>query len=112
MMVQQDLWSSDILAPDEFAFVFADPTKKTGLDGYFNGFKDLAIWKLVQEAGAGNEAQRTKLWPQIQKLWLTDMPWMSIMWLPTVSGIRSTVCDVPVNALGWYQFQDSWLSNA
>lgn len=109
MMVQQDLWSSDILAPDEFAFVFADTTKN-GIDGYFSGFQNQQIWALVQKAGTATEAQRAALWPQIQKLWLTEMPWMSVMWLPTVTGIRSNVCNVPVNALGWYEFESSWVA--
>ena len=64
----------------------------------------------VAFANVCSHSVNAKLWPEIQKLWLKDMPWMSIMWLPTVSGIRSNVCDVPVNALGWYQFQDTWLS--
>jgi peptide/nickel transport system substrate-binding protein len=107
MLIPQPLWFSDVLVPDEFAFVFAD-TSKNGIDGYFSGYKNERIWKLVQAAGAAPDPQRGRLWATVQRLWNNEVPWVSLMWLPTETGIRSSVCNVKVNALGWYLFERAW----
>ena len=107
MLIPQPLWFSDVLVPDEFAFVFADTTKN-GIDGYFSGWKNAQIWKLVQQAGAAQDPQRGRVWAKIQRLWNVQAPWISMMWLPTETAIRSNVCNVKVNALGWYLYERAW----
>ncbi len=107
MLVPQPLWFSDVLVPDEFAFVFADTTSN-GIDGYFSGWQSEKIWSLVKQAGTAPDPKRAQLWHQIQREWNKETPWISTMWLPTITGVRNTECNVGVNALGWYLFERAW----
>ena len=109
MLIPQPLWFSDVLVPDEFAFVFADTTSN-GIDGYFSGWKNETIWTLVKQAGTAPDPKRRQLWYRIQRLWNAEVPWLSVMWLPTETAIRRNVCNVGVNALGWYLYERAWAS--
>jgi peptide/nickel transport system substrate-binding protein len=101
-------WTSDVVVPDEFAFLFTD-LSETGLEGFFSGWANQEIWDKVQVAGSASEADREELWPEIQQLWVDDMPWLVIHWLPSATAVRDTVCGVQLSKLGVYRFEHTWL---
>jgi peptide/nickel transport system substrate-binding protein len=103
-------WTSDVIVPDEFAVLFADNTE-TGLDGFFSGWDNPTIWNMIQEAVVASPDERETLWPTIQEAMVADSPWLNILWLPGVTGIRDDVCDVGVNKLGVYRFERAWLTS-
>ena len=101
-------WTSDVLVPDEFALLMADPTD-AGLDGFFSAWGNESVWAMVEEAVAATEERRQELWPQIQAAWVADMPWLNILWLPLATGVRDGVHDVDQDALGVYHFENTWI---
>ena len=106
MLVPQPLWFSDVLVPDEFAFVFADTTKN-GIDGYFSGWKNEKSGHSSSRPAPRPIPTRTTLAPDSAP-WNNETPWISTMWLPTITGIRNTECNIKVNGLGWYLFERAW----
>ena len=101
-------WTSDVLVPDEFALLMADPTD-AGLDGFFSAWGNESVWAKVEEAVAATEKRRQELWPKIQAEWVADMPWLNILWLPLATGVRDGVHDVDQDALGVYHFENTWI---
>ena len=78
-------WTSDVLVPDEFALLMADPTED-GLDGFFSAWGNESLWAKIETAVSADEATRAQLWPEIQAEWTADMPWLNILWLPLATG--------------------------
>lgn len=101
-------WTSDLVVADEYASFVLDPN--SGLNGFYTGWHDAAIWKMFQQYASADEATRTTLWPQIQKGMLDASPFINIMNLPFIQAYRKNVRDPYVNALGANRLEDTWLA--
>jgi peptide/nickel transport system substrate-binding protein len=101
-------FTSDVVVPDEYASFILDPT--SGTNGFFSGWHDPAIWKMVEQFESADEAGRTTQWPQIQKALLTTSPFINVMDLPFIQAYSVHVKNPYINALGANRLEDTWLA--
>jgi peptide/nickel transport system substrate-binding protein len=102
--------SSDVPVPDEFATFWADPGKD-GLDGFFTGWKDPAIWTSLQKfESATTSAARVEQWPKLQEAFMKQMPAISLVDYPIISAHAKNVCGADVNIMGVDELQDTWIA--
>jgi peptide/nickel transport system substrate-binding protein len=100
-------FSSDVPIPDEYAAFVALPD---GDHSFFSWWDDPAIANMVtQYLHTGDQAERAKLWPQIQQAMLTQTPVINILNLPFVNAHSTTVCGTYLNALGADSLQYTWI---
>ncbi|MGB8195861.1 MAG: ABC transporter substrate-binding protein [Acidimicrobiales bacterium] len=103
--------SSDIPVPDEYANFEADPTK-SGLDGFFTGWKDPAIWTMVQKfTSTVSEASRAEQWPKIQEAFMQQQPAINLVDYPILTAHQTNVCGADLNVMGVDQLQDTWIAS-
>lgn len=97
--------SSDIAAPDEFAGFY------TGDSGFYTGWKDPAVQKLVATfVSTTDEASREKQWPVIQQAFMDQSPAINVMDVPFLNAHATNVCGTDVNTLGADQLQNTWIT--
>jgi peptide/nickel transport system substrate-binding protein len=102
-------FTSDVVVPDEYALFVADPSN--GLRGFYSNWENPEVVSLVKQfTQSTDEAQRTELWPRIQRLMLEDSPWINVMNLPFINAHETNVCGTSVNALGADHLEDTWLA--
>ncbi len=102
-------FTSDVTVPDEYSNFLADPSN--GLNGFFSGWKDPAIQKMVQQFAATlSESARAKLWPKIQAALLSQTPVINVMNLPFVNAHSATTCGTAIDALGSDHLEDTWFA--
>lgn len=102
-------FTSDLVAPDEYAGFLADPD--SGLTGFYSNWSDPAITKLVQRFKVTpDEAERAKQWPVIQKALLQTSPVINVMNLPSITAHRENVCGTAINGLGADQLENTWFA--
>ena len=99
--------SSDIPVPDEYANFEADPTK-SGLDGFFTGWKDPTIWTAVQKFDSTvSNASRAEQWPKIQEAFMKQQPAINLVDYPILTAHQTNVCGADLNVMGVDQLQDT-----
>jgi peptide/nickel transport system substrate-binding protein len=102
--------SSDIPVPDEYANFEADPTK-SGLDGFFTGWKDPTIWTAVQKFDSTvSNASRAAQWPKIQEAFMKQQPAINLVDYPILTAHQTNVCGADLNVMGVDQLQDTWIA--
>jgi peptide/nickel transport system substrate-binding protein len=100
-------FTSDVTVPDEYADFIADPAN--GLNGFFSGWKDPAIQKMVLKFAATlSETARAADWPKIQQALLTQTPAINVMNLPFVNAHTAATCGTAIDALGSDHLEDTW----
>ncbi len=101
--------SSDIPVPDEYANFEADPGK-SGIDGFFTGWRSPAIWTQVQKfTSTVSDASRAQQWPKIQEAFMQQQPAINLVDYPILTAHATNVCNAHVNVMGVDQLQDTWL---
>jgi peptide/nickel transport system substrate-binding protein len=104
-------FTSDVTVPDEYADFLADPAN--GLDGFFSGWKDPAIQKMVLKFAATiSESARAAAWPKIQQALMTQTPVINVMNLPFVNAHSATTCGTAIDALGSDHLEDTWFATS
>ena len=101
-------FTSDVVVPDEYASFILDPN--SGTNGFFSGWHDPTIWKMVDQFESASEADRAIEWPQIQKAMLTVSPFINVMDLPFIQAYSVNVKNPYINALGANRLEDTWLA--
>ncbi|MCW2783364.1 MAG: transporter substrate-binding protein [Marmoricola sp.] len=102
-------FTSDVIVPDEFVELLADPTN--GLNGFFSNWKDAGITKLVQQfATTPDESERARQWPVIQKALMEQTPVINVMDIPFVNLHGASVCGTDINALGVDHLENTWVA--
>jgi peptide/nickel transport system substrate-binding protein len=102
-------FTSDVTVPDEYADFLADPGN--GLNGFFSGWKDPAIQKMVLKfASTISESARAAAWPKIQQALMTQTPVINVMNLPFVNAHTATTCGTAIDALGSDHLEDTWFA--
>ncbi|HEY4277153.1 MAG TPA: ABC transporter substrate-binding protein [Conexibacter sp.] len=102
-------FTSDVVVPDEYAQFVADPSN--GLHGFYSWWSDPQVTSMVRQfTSSTSDAERAKLWPQIQRAMMVDSPWINVMDLPFVNAHADSVCNTTVNALGADHLENTWLA--
>jgi peptide/nickel transport system substrate-binding protein len=101
--------TSDVLVPDELALAWLDP--KGVQKGFWSFYKSDAAWKLTQAANSTtNEAKRKQLFRQLQRLTLADAPWVPLFYVPSRTGLSSSVQNFHTLESGWWNLWEVWKS--
>jgi peptide/nickel transport system substrate-binding protein len=104
-------YTSDVTVPDEYAQFLADPSN--GLNGFFSGWKDPAIQKMVEKFTTTlDDSSRAQQWTQIQKALYQQTPVINVMNLPYVNAHTDKTCGTAIDALGSDHLEDTWLAKA
>jgi peptide/nickel transport system substrate-binding protein len=101
--------TSDVLVPDELALAWLDP--KGVQKGFWSFYKSQKAWDLTLAANSTtNEAQRKKIFGQIQRLTLDDAPWVPLFFVPARTGLGSKVQNFHTLESGWWNLWEVWKS--
>ena len=104
-------YTSDVTVPDEYAQFLADPSN--GLNGFFSGWKDPAIQKMVEKFTTTlSDSSRAQQWAQIQKALYDVTPVINVMNLPYVNAHTTKTCGTAIDALGSDHLEDTWFAKA
>jgi peptide/nickel transport system substrate-binding protein len=106
--IPQPATTSDVLVPDELALAWLVYTP--GYQGYFTQYKDPAVAALVLKANRStSEAERARLWPEIQEKSMADAPWVPVVFPPALTAVRSNVANFQTLQSGWWNLDETWL---
>lgn len=102
-------FTSDVVVPDEYAtFVANSPD----IDNFFTHWDSGEIGDMVAKfTTTPDEAERAKLWPEIQKAMLDETPVVNVMNVPYVNVRGKDVCGTSINALGADHLEDTWIAS-
>jgi peptide/nickel transport system substrate-binding protein len=104
-------YTSDVTVPDEYAQFLADPSN--GLNGFFSGWKDPAIQKMVEKFTTTlSDSSRAQQWPKIQRALYDVTPVINVMNLPYVNAHTTKTCGTAIDALGSDHLEDTWFAKA
>jgi peptide/nickel transport system substrate-binding protein len=104
-------YTSDVTVPDEYAQFLADPSN--GLNGFFSGWKDPAIQKMVEKFTTTlSDSSRAQQWVKIQKALYDVTPVINVMNLPYVNAHTTKTCGTAIDALGSDHLEDTWFAKA
>jgi len=106
--IPQPATTSDVLVPDELALAWLVFTP--GYQSYFTQYKDPAVAALVLKANRStSDAERAKLWPEIQEKSMADAPWVPVVFPPALTAVRSNVANFQTLQSGWWSLGETWL---
>ncbi len=99
--------TSDIPVEDELhEGVFA---RASGLDGGFTGYHDQTADDLVTRAASSlDEAERQRLFTELQRIGLRDLPFLPVAFVRSVTAVRDDVENFHTLLTGWWRLEQVW----
>jgi peptide/nickel transport system substrate-binding protein len=112
MAIPTPSFTSDVPVPDEVALLFYEPPPANPIGGFATGWKmPPRLWQLTQAfVNTANDTQRASLWPQIQKLAMSQAPWVTLFFVPAVTAVRNDVHGFSELPVGGWDLSHVWLS--
>lgn len=104
-------FTSDVPVPDEVALLFYRPPPANPIGGFATGWKiPPRLWQLTQKfVESTKQSERRTLWPQIQRLTMREAPWVTLFFVPAVTGLRDNVHGFQVLPVGGWDLAHVWL---
>lgn len=104
MAIPTPTFTSDVTVPDEVALLFYQPPPQNPIGGFATGWPIPShLWRLTQEfVNTASEAGRERIWPQVQSLAMSQAPWVTLFFVPSVTAVSNSVHgfeELPVG--GW-----------
>lgn len=105
-------FTSDVTVPDEVALLFYEPPPLNPIGGFATGWKiPPRLWQLTQTfVNTSNDGKRRETWTEIQKLAMSQAPWVTLFFVPSVTAVRDNVHGFRELPVGGWDLSHVWLS--